>query len=60
DRRYAIDVTKIRKELSWQPSVDFENGIKATVDWYLQNYEWINTIIDGSCQEYYQKIYADR
>jgi len=60
DRRYAIDAGKIRRELGWQPSVTFEEGIRRTIDWYLQNSEWIASVLDGSYQEYYDKMYGGR
>jgi dTDP-glucose 4,6-dehydratase len=60
DRRYAIDATKIRDELGWQPSVTFEEGIRRTVDWYLENREWVESVVDGSYQEYYEKMYVNR
>ena len=60
DRRYAIDATRIREELGWQPKVSFEEGIEMTVDWYLNNQDWVEAVIDGSYQEYYTKMYGDR
>lgn len=60
DRRYAIDAAKISAELGWQPSVSFEEGIRLTVEWYLENQEWVSSIIDGSYQEYYTSMYEGR
>ena len=57
DRRYAIDATKISKELGWKPSVSFEEGLSQTIDWYLQNTEWLNHVTTGKYQRYYQKQY---
>ena len=57
DRRYAIDSTRLKEEIGWQPSVTFEQGIAMTIDWYLDNQPWLDTIIDGSYQEYYEKMY---
>lgn len=59
DRRYAIDASKIRQELGWQPSVKFDEGIRRTIDWYLENSAWIDSVIDGSYLEYYEKMYGD-
>ena len=50
DRRYAIDASKLQGELGWKPSVTFEEGMNATVDWYLDNQEWVNRVLDGSYQ----------
>jgi len=58
DRRYAIDATKLKKELGWQPSVTFEQGLSKTIDWYLVNEEWLNNITSGSYKEYYAKMYS--
>ncbi|RKN82781.1 dTDP-glucose 4,6-dehydratase [Ulvibacterium marinum] len=58
DLRYAIDASKINKELGWEPSVTFEQGLDRTIDWYLQNKEWLNNVTSGDYQEYYQKMYA--
>ncbi|MDG5466825.1 dTDP-glucose 4,6-dehydratase [Deltaproteobacteria bacterium IMCC39524] len=58
DRRYAIDASKIMDELGWQPSVTFEEGILKTIDWYLDNPEWVASVVDCSYQEYYQKMYG--
>jgi dTDP-glucose 4,6-dehydratase len=48
DRRYAIDASKLKRELGWQPAHSFENGIAETVDWYLQNQDWVQSVLDGS------------
>jgi dTDP-glucose 4,6-dehydratase len=58
DRRYAIDATRIREELGWQPKVTFEQGIEMTIDWYLANQDWVASVVDGSYQEYYTKMYG--
>ena len=60
DRRYAIDPTKIHNELGWLPKTSFENGIKETIKWYLDNEEWWKTIMSGEYQNYYQKMYLDK
>jgi len=57
DRRYAIDWSKINRELSWKPEVDFDTGLKLTVDWYLKNQDWWKKIKSGEYQKYYQKQY---
>ncbi|MEN8124243.1 MAG: dTDP-glucose 4,6-dehydratase [Bacteroidota bacterium] len=57
DRRYAIDATKLNKELGWKPSVTFEQGLAKTLDWYLNNEEWLNNVTSGTYQEYYKKMY---
>lgn len=60
DRRYAIDATKLRTELGWEPKYTFETGIKQTIDWYLNNQEWWQNIISGEYQEYFKSQYGDR
>lgn len=60
DRRYAIDATKIMKELRWKPSVRFEEGIVKTIDWYLQNQKWLKNVVSGDYQKYYESMYANR
>ena len=60
DRRYAIDASKINKELGWKPSVTFEEGLSETIDWYLTNHEWLNHVTSGSYQQYYTKMYDNR
>ena len=60
DRRYAIDATKINKELGWKPSVTFEEGLSETIDWYLNNTEWLNHVTSGAYQNYYQSMYTNR
>ncbi len=60
DMRYAIDATKLTKELGWQPSLQFEEGIEKTVDWYLSNEQWLNNIISGAYETYYQEQYNNR
>lgn len=57
DKRYAIDATKINKELGWKPSVTFEEGLSKTVDWYIENETWLNNVTSGKYQEYYTKQY---
>jgi dTDP-glucose 4,6-dehydratase len=57
DRRYAIDATKISSELGWKPSVTFEEGLSQTIDWYLQNTEWLKHVTSGEYQQYYSQQY---
>ena len=60
DRRYAIDASKISNELGWKPSVTFEEGLSETIDWYLQNTNWLNNVTTGTYQQYYTKMYDNR
>lgn len=60
DLRYAIDASKINKELGWKPSVTFEEGLEQTINWYLENTEWLKNVTSGSYQEYYKEQYANR
>ena len=60
DRRYAIDATKLNKELGWYPSVTFEQGLSQTIDWYLENTTWLTNVTSGAYQNYYTAMYADR
>jgi dTDP-glucose 4,6-dehydratase len=60
DMRYAIDSTKLKEELGWVPSLQFEEGIRKTIDWYLENEEWMNNITSGDYQNYYKKQYQER
>jgi dTDP-glucose 4,6-dehydratase len=57
DLRYAIDASKINKELGWKPSVTFEEGLEITIDWYLNNANWLNNVTSGEYSKYYQKQY---
>jgi dTDP-glucose 4,6-dehydratase len=57
DRRYAIDSTKIQKELGWEPKYTFELGIKETIQWYLENKEWLENVISDEYMVYYEKNY---
>ncbi len=57
DRRYAIDNSKITGELGWKPKYTFEEGIKETVNWYLNNQQWMNKVVSGDYQKYYNKMY---
>ena len=58
DMRYAIDATKLETELGWKPSIKFEEGLSKTVDWYLENSEWVNQVTSGSYKDYYDKMYG--
>ncbi|MDR2967440.1 MAG: dTDP-glucose 4,6-dehydratase [Methanobacteriaceae archaeon] len=58
DRRYAIDSSKIRGELGWKPEYTFEVGIKETIEWYLANIRWLNSVISGDYIDYYEKMYG--
>jgi dTDP-glucose 4,6-dehydratase len=58
DMRYAIDATKIKNELGWVPSLEFEEGLDKTVDWYLENESWINDVTSGDYQKYYEEHYS--
>ena len=60
DLRYAIDPTKINSELGWQPETMFKDGIKLTIDWYLNNKEWWEDIISGDYQNYYAEMYGKK
>ena len=57
DLRYAIDASKINKELGWSPSVTFEQGLEKTIDWYLSNEDWLKNVTSGDYQKYYEKQY---
>jgi dTDP-glucose 4,6-dehydratase len=59
DKRYAIDAAKLMNTLGWKPSVTFEQGISETVDWYLDNEEWLNHVTSGTYRDYYQKQYSE-
>lgn len=60
DKRYAIDPTKIKNELGWEPKTMFDNGIKLTINWYLNNRLWWENIINGDYRKYYHKMYGNR
>lgn len=60
DLRYAIDATKLNKELGWEPSLQFEEGLEKTVDWYLQNEDWVKHVTSGDYQHYYEDQYVKR
>ncbi|MBN1392336.1 MAG: dTDP-glucose 4,6-dehydratase [Sedimentisphaerales bacterium] len=60
DRRYAIEAEKIMTKLGWKPSVSFEEGIKKTIDWYLQNQKWLTNVVSGDYQKYYDAMYSNR
>jgi len=58
DLRYAIDATKLKEELGWMPSLQFEEGLSKTIDWYLANTEWLTNVTSGSYQKYYEGMYG--
>jgi dTDP-glucose 4,6-dehydratase len=60
DLRYAIDATKLKNELGWEPSITFEEGLEKTVDWYLANEQWLNDVTSGHYQDYYDGQYTNR
>ena len=60
DARYAIDSTKLQRELGWEPSLQFEEGIEKTVRWYLDNQEWMDNVTSGDYQKYYEEMYASK
>ena len=60
DMRYAIDSSKLTRELGWSPSLDFEHGLEKTVDWYLSNQKWLDRVISGDYEKYYDQQYTSR
>jgi dTDP-glucose 4,6-dehydratase len=60
DLRYAIDASKIKNELGWQPSVQFDEGFRTTVKWYLDNEDWLKNVTSGNYQKYYEEMYSNR
>jgi dTDP-glucose 4,6-dehydratase len=58
DHRYAIDFSKLTNELGWTPATDFKTGLAKTIEWYLENEDWVEHVVDGSYKEYYQKQYG--
>lgn len=60
DMRYAIDASKLMKDLGWAPTVTFEQGLSKTIDWYLKNQEWLDNITSGAYKDYYESQYTDR
>ncbi len=60
DRRYAIDASKIKEQFGWEPSVTFEQGLSETIDWYLNNTEWLQRVTSGAYQHYYESMYGNR
>ena len=60
DMRYAIDSRKLQRELGWEPTLQFEEGIEKTVRWYLENEAWVDNITSGEYEKYYQDMYANR
>ena len=57
DKRYAIDATKLKNELGWEPSLQFEEGLSKTIKWYLDNEEWMNNVTSGDYLKYYSEQY---
>ena len=60
DMRYAIDPSKIARDLGWYPETDFETGIRKTVKWYLEHQDWVNEVVSGDYQKYYEKMYKNK
>lgn len=60
DRRYAIDATKLKNELNWEPSITFNDGFRLTAQWYLSNEEWLQNVTSGKYQSYYEQMYSNR
>lgn len=60
DRRYAIDASKLERELDWRPAVSFEQGISQTIEWYLNHQEWLDQVVSGEYQKYYEEMYGRR
>lgn len=60
DLRYAIDSTKLQEKLDWVPSLQFEEGLEKTVEWYLENEEWLTNVTSGNYQKYYETQYSAR
>ena len=60
DRRYAINFNKIKSELGWEPEINFEEGIKKTIDWYKNNEQWWRNVMTGDYQKYYKENYLKR
>jgi dTDP-glucose 4,6-dehydratase len=60
DQRYAIDASKLQHELGWKPSLQFEEGLEKTVDWYLSNSDWLAHVTSGAYRQYYEKQYVNR
>ena len=60
DERYAIDSSKLQKELGWEPSLQFEEGLEKTVRWYLENQDWLDNVTSGDYMNYYEQMYSQR
>ena len=60
DRRYAMNIEKVRKELDWSPSVSFAQGLEETVKWYRDNPSWVDHVVSGEYREYYNRMYSGR
>ena len=60
DERYAIDSSKLQKELGWEPSLQFEEGLEKTVRWYLENQDWLDNVTSGDYMHYYEQMYSHR
>ncbi|MDO9462476.1 MAG: GDP-mannose 4,6-dehydratase, partial [Deltaproteobacteria bacterium] len=60
DRRYAMDIKKIKRQLKWSPAVTFEKGLELTIDWYRRNEKWWRRVKSGRYRQYYQKMYGQR
>jgi len=58
DLRYAIDSSKLQRQLGWSPSIQFEEGLEKTVNWYLENSEWLERVTSGVYQQYYDEMYG--